>query len=688
MDTLGAGISGPAKEATTKPWFAASMAITLFLAGLLVWYIAFSFHFVSSFKNRELAVERATWKLLLRAEAMYAAARISALSGNLKWREAYSEIQPELERLLTQVSEMGGSRKIQRVAERMRSAYAELKGLGEEAFRHVSRGDKEKAQRLLAGWSYIKNRMQLEDQAKELVALVQESIARKTTLQGRRVTSILTVIGACLAALVLSWAMTIRFWHRNMRMKSLAEKALRESEDKYKSLIQTSPDAITLADSTGRLHTFNPAMAERFSRTNADLQGKSYGCLMDEEAAARCLGYGRKAIAENTIIFQEDIRGDRSYEEYYIPVRTSSGESLFQVISKDVTDRKEMEQRLIRMSLYDASTGLYSRFFFQEEMKRLASGRHSPLGLVVCDINGLKFVNDTLGHQKGDLLLGTAAELLKGSFRDSDIVARIGGDEFAVLLPQSAEEVVASCCRRIRRELDKYNQQFPELGLSMSIGYAVENGPAPDMDALFKRADDAMYKEKLLQCHSSRNEMIQALKKTLEARDHITEGHSLRMTELTRQLGRSVGLSEERLNDLDLLTRFHDLGKVAVSDRVLFKPGPLTEQEYAEMKCHCEVGYRIAVSLTDLVPIAEHILKHHEHWDGNGYPIGLAGEEIPLECRILAIVDAYDAMTGERPYKGALSSQEALQELRRCAGTQFDPDLVERFIRICSGFSL
>jgi len=182
-----------------------------------------------------------------------------------------------------------------------------------------------------------------------------------------------------------------------------------------------------------------------------------------------------------------------------------------------------------------------------------------------------------------------------------------------------------------------------------------------------------------------RSQMVNTLLLTLAEKDHISGGHASRLQELALKLGRRMGINSSQLVDLSLFAQVHDLGKVGIPDRILFKPGKLTQEEWEVMKLHPEKGYRIAISSQDLSTVADLILRHHERWDGKGYPLGLEKTEIPIECRILSILDAYDAMTNDRPYSKARSHSEALKEIERCAGTQFDPQIVEEFIKMLNG---
>jgi HD-GYP domain-containing protein (c-di-GMP phosphodiesterase class II) len=202
------------------------------------------------------------------------------------------------------------------------------------------------------------------------------------------------------------------------------------------------------------------------------------------------------------------------------------------------------------------------------------------------------------------------------------------------------------------------------------------------MASLLKEADDNMYREKLSHSQSVRSTTLAALTKTLETRGYHTPDHIGKIEELVALVADKFGLSEKASTDLWLLARFHDVGIVGVPDKILFKPGPLTAKEREKAERHAEIGYRIAISTPDLAPIADLILKHHEWWNGKGYPLRLKGDQIPRECRIFAIIDAFDAMTSERPYRPAMMQDQAVAEIGRCAGTQFDPHLAKQFIAI------
>jgi diguanylate cyclase (GGDEF)-like protein len=348
-------------------------------------------------------------------------------------------------------------------------------------------------------------------------------------------------------------------------------------------------------------------------------------------------------------------------------------------------ERRKLEKRLTYLSIHDPLTGLYNRTQFSLELERLQQPQFAPVGIIVGDLDGLKLINDTWGHQSGDSLLKAVATILKECCPADATVNRIGGDEFVLLLSHTTLAILEKLCHTITRAIDTYNQTSPlaeGIVLSISLGFALAEAYPPNLQEVFKIADNNMYREKLNQSQSNRSAIVQTAMKLLEARDFITEGHGDRIQLLVARLGIALKLPENRVTDLKLLAQFHDIGKVGIPDNILFKPGPLTPEEFNEMKRHSEIGYRIAQSSPDLNLITDYILKHHEWWDGSGYPMGLVGKSIPLECRILSIADAYDAMTSDRPYRKALVHKHAIEELRRFAGIQFDPELVDNFITL------
>ncbi|MCR4442510.1 MAG: diguanylate cyclase [Peptococcaceae bacterium] len=380
---------------------------------------------------------------------------------------------------------------------------------------------------------------------------------------------------------------------------------------------------------------------------------------------------------------EEELRTARDELERKVLERTWDLERANRELQQEITERRQLEEKLKFLSLHDSLTGLHNRTFFQQKIKQI-NQKEERIGIFVCDVDGLKLINDSLGHDSGDKLLRAAARVLKGAFRENGVIARIGGDEFAVLLKNVTDAQMEEGYRRIREGIVKHNEARSGLPLSVSVGFAVRDDSATSITDLYREADNNMYREKLHRRLSNRNTIVQALMSALEARDFITEGYTERVEKLALDMASAIGLSEKNISDLRLLARFHDIGKVGIPDSILLKKSPLTPNEIKKMQRHSEIGYRIAQSSPDLAAIADWILKHHEWWNGGGYPLGLKGMEIPLECRILAIVDAYEAMTSDRLYRKAMSHEEAVNELKRCAGTQFDPFLVERFIRIFS----
>ncbi len=353
-------------------------------------------------------------------------------------------------------------------------------------------------------------------------------------------------------------------------------------------------------------------------------------------------------------------------------------------IIMDISERKNLYKKLTYLSIHDTLTGVYNRTFFTQKMKEFNNKKFYPVGIIICDLDGLKLVNDIFGHAKGDYLLKTASRFIKASLTKRGIVARTGGDEFAILIPKCTKRIMDNMIVRLRKIFTENNTLQDILPFNMSMGYAIANDNMPNTNEIYKIADNNMYREKLHRSHSIRKNLFKTTMQALERKNIITDQYAKRLKLLVQTTAYELGLSKDHMRNLLFFASFHDIGKVSISDSVLLKPGYLTPTERAEMQRHSEIGHRIAISIPDLTSIADFILKHHEWWNGEGYPIGLKGEEIPVECRIIAIIDAYDAMCNDRPYRKALPKEKALKELQNCAGKQFDPFLTDIFVKMMS----
>jgi diguanylate cyclase (GGDEF)-like protein/PAS domain S-box-containing protein len=351
------------------------------------------------------------------------------------------------------------------------------------------------------------------------------------------------------------------------------------------------------------------------------------------------------------------------------------------IIGYDYTDKRRMENKLKHVATHDALTNLYNRAFFEEQLNLMFEERDSKVGIIVLDIDGLKYVNDTLGHQEGDKLITNVAKILNKTFRPSDIVSRIGGDEFSVLLRNIDEEKIEKILERLKERIDEYNynKKATKYPMNISFGYAIrDNGKSAVQ--IFKKADDMLFSKKINRKDTVIKSALSAIKATMLEKDSITEEHMERLKEIANKFADSVELDLDDKRKLILATELHDIGKVIVSDDILKKPSTLNKEEFEIIKRHSESGYRIAKLTPTIKHVSEFILHSHERWDGKGYPNKLKGNQIPLLSRMMHIIDAFDVMINHRPYKKAMTEESAIKELKKCSGTQFDPELVEIFI--------
>ncbi len=467
------------------------------------------------------------------------------------------------------------------------------------------------------------------------------------------------------------------------RSKNLDELISKEKE--LDTFFNSSLDLLCIANSKGEFIRLNPEWERVLGYRIEDLIGKRFMTFVHPDDISLTLSNIERITdnVENDSFVNRYICKDKTIRWIEWRIRNIKGK--LYVSGRDITRQKEFEllererlKEIEYISYHDHLTGLYNRRFFEAELERLDVERNLPISIIMADLNGLKLLNDSMGHTVGDKLLVEASKIFSKACRSDDIIARIGGDEFAFLLPLTNEVEAQDIINRM--EILCANKKVEDIEVSVSFGLDTKIDKSQLIHTILKNAEDRMYTNKLYSEPSVRSRTIDNIVNAINNKSKIEERHSKGVSELCYLMALAMDLDDQSIKEYRTFGLLHDIGKIAIRDEILNKPSSLTELEYGEVQRHSEIGYRILSTAEGMAKIAEYVLYHHERWDGKGYPKGIGGDKIPLASRVCAIVESFESITNDRPFAKARSIDFAIKEIRNNSGTQYDPDLVDLFI--------
>lgn len=436
-------------------------------------------------------------------------------------------------------------------------------------------------------------------------------------------------------------------------------------------------DGVVAISQNGQIEIMNSVAQDLTKWTMDEAKGKTYTQVIDlgkEDFIEQSIERKQSVEAGAWAVLKTKQGNTIPVEAIASPIYDTGGQfDGVVLVFRDCTEKRQNQQSILDLSYSDPLTGLKNRRAFERESRRLDHIHYCPLVLVIADVNNLKLTNDAFGHDAGDTLLRTVAGILRRACRETDIVARIGGDEFVLLLPNTDIAHANVIIDRMNDSIAK--AEVEGMPISVSFGKSIKLVPSDDMDIIFKEAEHEMYRKKIADRPQIRKRIIDQLLTSLFTQHPEERIHSKHVRTLCRAIAERAGLSDDEVEEISLAGTMHDIGKIAIGTELLENESGLEELEPVTVLRHPEVGYNILSAAPQYGTIAEFVLTHHEKWDGTGYPSGLKGDAIPLQGRILALADSFVLMTLEAPYGFGMSEHDALAQISKDAGTKYDPQL-------------